>query len=537
MIVHRVGIGNAKEAFISDQFSKGTNIIFSDDNNRGKTILVQSMMYCIGNKPVFPVSFDFLSYFHYIEFSIGDNFYKICRKNNEFVVLYSETLAILTGETEFKHFWDKHICPLPRIEKDGMLKIVDFELLLELFFIGQDKRDTSNIISRGYYKKEDYINTIFSFLGLIHSQTQQLDIEQTKSKLKKYKEKKDSLLKEKPILESQAIGVRYLSSVSDKLAFEHKIKIANQLKDRITTLNSSRNSSAKQKIKYENVLKDLQSLNRTIDNCEIRCLDCKSTRIGFSPSGKFEHFFDVSTPSLRNEIIESIKEKITIYEEEILSYTAQISDTQRQLMEVLDDEEITLEMLVSFKDGVKDAKEVEQQIAKCDEEILKLENSLSAKNQINTDILARQESVLTSLVGTMNEAYRKIDHSGNLNIDNVFTQSKHVFSGSEETIFYIVKLYAIAIITKHNFPIVIDSFRAEDLSTDKENIVLKLFTDISNQKIFTTTLKKEEVNSNKYVGRSDIIGINFSSIKPSKLLDEKYVPQFRELLKAFSINI
>lgn len=36
MIIKKVAIGNDTEAFIEDRFSNSLNIIFSNDNNRGK---------------------------------------------------------------------------------------------------------------------------------------------------------------------------------------------------------------------------------------------------------------------------------------------------------------------------------------------------------------------------------------------------------------------------------------------------------------------------------------------------------------------
>lgn len=536
MIIRKVAVGNELEAFIQESFGEGTNIIFSDDNNKGKTILIQSMMYCLGNEPIFPVSFDYLSYFHYIEFSEKDVVYRICRKGNIFAVSYSETLSILSGESEFKRFWDKHIFELPQIEKNGLQRIVDFVLLDELFFIGQDKRNTSNIINAGFYKKEDFVNTIFSLSGVLQTTNQQVDIEKTKSALKRELEKKEELLREKPILKSLNLGVRYLSSVSDKIAFEEKIKKANQLKDKIANLNSARNSSARQKLKYENVLKDLRSLNQAIDHCEVRCLDCQSTRIGFSTSEKSKHVFDVSTPKLRQEIISSIIEKIEMYEEEIVSCSEQINFFQQELQEVLSDEEISLEAVIACRDGIKDSKDVEQQIKLCDETILKLEKLLHQKAQVVSDTSTQQETILNELIQTMVKAYNTIDPAGNLNIDAIFTKNKYTFSGCEETIFYLIKLYAIAVITNHQFPIVIDSFRAEDLSTQKEEKALELFATLSNQKIFTTTLKKEEKETGKY-RTSDIFTIDFTANAPSKMLSQTDVPDFKELLKVFAIHL
>lgn len=61
MIIKKVALGNSEEAFIEDSFSEGLNIIVSDDNNKGKTIIIQSILYTIGNRPIFPSSFDYKS--------------------------------------------------------------------------------------------------------------------------------------------------------------------------------------------------------------------------------------------------------------------------------------------------------------------------------------------------------------------------------------------------------------------------------------------------------------------------------------------
>ena len=47
MKILRVAVGNSKEAFIESRFTEGLNIISSDDNNKGKTIVIQSMMHIL----------------------------------------------------------------------------------------------------------------------------------------------------------------------------------------------------------------------------------------------------------------------------------------------------------------------------------------------------------------------------------------------------------------------------------------------------------------------------------------------------------
>lgn len=43
MKIRKVAVGNAAEAFIEGNFTNGVNIISSDDNNKGKTIVIQSI--------------------------------------------------------------------------------------------------------------------------------------------------------------------------------------------------------------------------------------------------------------------------------------------------------------------------------------------------------------------------------------------------------------------------------------------------------------------------------------------------------------
>ena len=135
----------------------------------------------------------------------------------------------------------------------------------------------------------------------------------------------------------------------------------------------------------------------------------------------------------------------------------------------------------------------------------------------------------------MNETYKKIDPDGNLQFTDLFTKRDEVFSGSEETIFHIIRLLALLSVLKHNCPIIIDSFRAEDLSTQKEAAVLSLFREVDNQVILTTTLKAEEFG--KYDDLDGINHIDFKEHQPSKMLSEAYLSDFLGLLSRLSLSL
>ena len=87
----------------------------------------------------------------------------------------------------------------------------------------------------------------------------------------------------------------------------------------------------------------------------------------------------------------------------------------------------------------------------------------------------------------------------------------------------------------HNWPIIIDSFRAEDLSTGKEKTVIEKYKELDNQIIFTTTLKDEEMG--KYDNRPEINHIDYKGHAPSKMLSPEYCEQFKQLVADFAFDI
>lgn len=103
-------------------------------------------------------------------------------------------------------------------------------------------------------------------------------------------------------------------------------------------------------------------------------------------------------------------------------------------------------------------------------------------------------------------------------------KKKYTYSGSEATEFHMAKMYAFYKVLKHSYPIVIDSFRAEDLSTEREKRALELMGQIKNQIILTTTLKEEE--ENKYSNIAGINNIDFSSHVTNQMLSADYMSDF-----------
>lgn len=219
---------------------------------------------------------------------------------------------------------------------------------------------------------------------------------------------------------------------------------------------------------------------------------------------------------MRSEIIKSIQEKINSYEEEIEKVSAQITDAQGEMQRIMREEDISLEAIVAFKKEMFNANDAEQKINELDKRISELNNQLKTSTDFGNATREKQGDILKSVVTKMNEVYKVIDCEGTEVFSDLFTKKGITYSGSEATVFHILKIYALAVVLKHFYPIIIDSFRAEDLSTPKENIVLDLFSQLPNQVILTTTLKNEELG--KYNGLNGINHIDYSNHAPSKIL-------------------
>lgn len=535
MIIKKIAVGNLEESFVEDSLTDGFNIISSDDNNKGKTIIIQTLMYALGNEPTFPTSFCYKNYYHYVEFEIKDQIYSICRNADGFVLKTPSSLMLFDNVSELKRYWTKNIFHLPEIHKNDAVRIVDPEIFLQLFFIGQDKKSTHTISNPGYYNKADFINMIYSYCGLGVSELSDEEMTIIKKNVKQLREEKESLLKQYKILKSKKTAANYLSSISDKSAFDDKVRQLEKINDKIAELRKERNIAATRKAKWETTVKELRSLNRTIDCGELRCMECNSTNILFSTSKKSLYTFDVSSVDMRNEILDSMGEKISSYNEEIDKISSLISKEQEYLQEVMKDESISLESIVAYKSQIFDAASAEIRIKEIDVQINQFNTKIQENDCSTKEQKENQKHLYEKIVSDMIDMYTTVDPNSNSVIDGIFTKKDEVFSGSEATVYHLSKLYAVQKNILHDFPIVVDSFRAEDLSTPKEKIVIDLYKKITNQKIFTTTLKFEELG--KYDKISEVNSINYIDHRPSKMLDTSYNQKFKNLLSDMSIKL
>ena len=218
MIIKSIGIGNLEERYICSEFDKALIVLLSVDNNTGKPFVLVFFMFCLGITPAFPTGFEYEDYYYVLVIEQNSELIKICRKNKNFVIKINNEYAVFDNISEFKRYWNKNIEELPVIKKDNVWRIVDPELFVQLFFVGQDKKNTYDIVNKGWYKKEDFYKLIYWMNGIKDDVSLGEDIDKVKRRITDLKNEKGILLKENKILNKTNIAMEYLSNPNDRMS-------------------------------------------------------------------------------------------------------------------------------------------------------------------------------------------------------------------------------------------------------------------------------------------------------------------------------
>ncbi len=441
MKILKTGCGNTQESFIEDRLTDGVNVIFSNDNNKGKTIIIQGMMYALGNEPIFPGGFDHKSYYFYTSIEHNGNIFEFLRKNSTIAVKQGDTVTVFNDTSELKYFVIKNIFSLPYIIKDGFQKLVDLSLFYQLFFVGQDRRDPSNIVNSGYYNKQDFANMLYALSGCLTLTDSIEKLKSLRSELKTCKSNIEVLSKRLTLYREHPEIANAVSKTADRENMEKERQEYHALNDAISDMQKKRARLINRKIKLENLISELNSLNTQLKSGEIRC-------------------------------------------QTIRTY----SEDEKRLSELHDKQ-----------DAIESEIEIEQ-------------NLQDSNSQM-------QGKVKASILASMNSFYKLIDPDGTQAFKDFFSTKSMTFSGSEEQEYYFSRTLAIFWHLKHDFPIIMDCFRKGELSTKKENIMIKEYQKTGVQVILSSTLKDEEYSSGtKYYNMDGVNAINYEPNPNSHIL-------------------
>ena len=518
-------IGNGIESFVENNFSTEMNVIYSLDNNRGKTILMQGIMFCLGAIPTFPDGFPFREYTYIVDLECDGKPITVARKHNSFAVKTVDGIQALESVEAFKGFWNDNISELPEIVKDGRAVVAGLELYTQMFFVGQDGLSSAKVNS-GYFDKKDFMEMLYSLKGLSARTLESGHVKKLKRHKEELKGRIKTLSKQADALKQRGTALSMMSATTDSRDMKEFTKELDRASAVVSDLRKQRSRLAARRTKNKIVLDELRSLKINVKVGSLICLQCGSENVGYrmADSGVV---FDVTTSEMRTQIINSLEDRISGIEDDLHSVARQLRSAQEVLDDLLEAKpEVTLADIIACKDAFLNARDIDTQIRQNQDEMDRIDEMLSNDQDVSGELRSQREEFRKELLSSMNYARKFI--SGNpseADYTELFTTQANVLSGSDGTIYFAARLYAIAKVLNHGMPLLIDSFRADDLSSDREDRLLDLLSKLTNQKILTTTIKREE-GSLKYAEDNRVQAIDYSDHTDRKLLSLQFNEKF-----------
>lgn len=533
MIIKTIALGNVEEAYIEERLTDGVNIIFSDDNNKGKTLVMQGMMYAMGNQPIFPKGFNYRLNYFYCKAEINDEEIEFLRRDSSFLVKRQGAQYSFDNVTELKYYLvDENIFNIPQISKEGHMVIADLNLFYELFFIGQDKRNPSNTINSGYNNKKDFINMLCSLNGYPLIDTEEIN-EENKQKIQQIKsdivatKKLLKLLKKNPDISG------YVDKYGDSRQFDTFRKRVKKMHNEIAEYKKKRNLEYNRKEKLESLVQELNSLNHEIEQGNVICGKCGSDKIIYKSKGMS---FEVSNSYVRKQILSSIAYQISQKEEIIREYSYQLQQLQDELKKILQEVPVELHRILLFSEMILSEIDYDNKLKELYEQLEELHANRKNISDAEKEAKQKCKEMKRDIVFRMNTLYKEVDPQGRTLFDDIFTKRDETYSGSEEQEYYYSRVLAINDYFNHSYPLLIDCYRSGEISSQKEDVMIKNFISRKKQVIITSTLKKEEYSANKYDQyKYNANVIDYSNNESSKLLQSQYVAKLETIVESFGV--
>ncbi|MDC0003298.1 hypothetical protein OAE19_02775 [Porticoccaceae bacterium] len=532
MKIKKVAFGDFDESFVEDRFKNNVNIIFSDDNNKGKTLVFQGLMFSIGNDPIFPAGFPYQDCYFYSMLDFNGNQVEFLRKGREFVIKDSDEIRVFDSVSEFKYSLKQYFSEMPEISKKESLKLVDPCLFFELFFVGQDLRDPSSTFSK-YYNKTDFINLIYALGGVGRQLLSSDEIKKLKDNLKSKSSKRGALKKELDRLNIDPEVSKTVLQSANNEEIKRREEALRKARSRVSELDRALSRETNRKYKLEALLLELNSLNRKIEVGSVKCGECGSDKIVYT-SGEFE--YDLTNSYVKKSIFSSIKDSIKLKDEIIDELVQDIGVEKRSLELEISSAPAELRDVILFRDQLSDGNKMDVEIAGLDSEIDDIQGQLSSESGDNVSDKKYQKSLIKKITSFMNKFGKDVDQSRAENYNDIFAAKGQTYSGSEQQIYYFCKVMALQKSFEHKYPIVIDAFREGEISSGKENLMLEKFSNIDNQVLISATLKEEEYSTEKYISTDNVNIIDYSKHIDNKILSEETADEFRDILLGFGIT-
>lgn len=538
--IKAVYIGNGIESYIEDRLADGINVIYSLDNNRGKTILMQGAMYALGAIPTFPERFSYREYIFIVDLDVDGDAVSILRSRNTFAVKTSDGLSMFDSEADYSRYWSDKIRRLPSIVKNGRLTSAGLQLYTQMAFIGQDDISSAKVTA-GQFNKSDFTEMLYAIAGLDRRELDSTEEVALKRRRDELKGQIKSLTKEASALKMRGTALSAISVTTDARDMQEFLKELDSVRAEVADLRKARSRYLARLTKNQIVLDELNSLRRDVKAGKLIYFTCGSASVGYQMADS-DVIFDVTSPDMRTQIVDTLEERIDAIRTELDALERDLRKAQNRLSGLLSkNDEFTLADVVACKDDYLNEREIDEKMQEAQRELDDIKGKLESDRLLTNEVAEQRKVFMDGLLGKMNLARRTISgNAGESPYEGLFSTKANVFSGSDSTIYFAARTFAIASEIEHGMPIMIDSFRADDLSSDREDRLLDLLGKLNNQIILTTTIKREESvsrDASKYEMDSRVHAIDYSSHELNRIMSGTFNERFAEKTADFGLAL
>ena len=515
-------------------FDEKINLITSEKNSRGKSIIMRSLYHALGANAGFDHNFDHNSKIYYIVFTNKNNEYCIARYQDEYIIYKNDSFVNKFSHGEIiklsEYYYNEFNFGIYLHDRENKITLAPPAFSFVPYYLDQDKSWKKQI--EPFEKLQQFMaysrnNLYYYHLDLYNEKyiKDTLEIEnlnKVKSDAeKKYEKQFDSYeaINKQLNMENVHVNIKELEIFFDKYrsSTEENLKKISKLKKDLYELDSKKTELIIEKNGIRKIINNIDNKSDYL-NAEVTCPNCGNS---------FEVSLEEEIEKLYNKIylkdrllaidnnLEILNNKSKIITQEIENYYKNISSIEKDINEKND----LYKKYLNKKAMLSVLPEMLQSLASLDIEIKNMKSKISILEEA-IESFRHQKTIVHKLYIDNYSKFLKSLNITNFDKSSIKPFYKLTIGGSQYVRSTLAQFFAF-LHTKHSmesklfeFPIVIDSPREGEQDDDNSRDILKFILDIDT---FGYQLIIASVNADKFIDLDERDGINVI-----ELTNEKY---------------
>ncbi len=506
-------IGNRKAKKIS--FFDGKNLLTSNANHLGKSLICKSLYYTLGAEVFFSEAWKNENSMYVLQFTLDSKVYNVARKNKLFIIWdnngYKEKFYLVKNlQEKLNQIFNFHIMLVGKTENKSLIDSAPVFMYVP-YYIDQEygwTPETKSFNNLTQFDKEERRNALYYHVGCLDENYVNvgLNLDKAKDELSNLEKEKKTCLEVINYMENM------LESNGDIIANE--TELTKKISDNRNKLNQILNEIEQHRnkiINFENECEKLSKEKETIEaflgkkqrpvNKTVQCPNCGNTiELNFAEAFHKEYIKETIHVELADIDlkIQKLKEKIEVENNNFINASNQLRFLERNITV---DQNIynryikmrsAKEMLTENRTHLG---EINAQIEKINQAVINWQKLKKAYDEAKKKADDIYRNNLLKLFAQLNVKTREI-----ININEYRIGDDIPASGAYKARVILAKYYALILTKKYfnkgiiDFPIVIDSPRGDEQDKDNAKIIMDFILKNStiNNQIIVATIDGED---------------------------------------------